>query len=92
MGPLNIETIEFCNWGPKIGLGRGPDKYQKLINEILLLKYLYAYNSAIKRNERLINNVLGKAWLVVNGVNIWKPHLLRAPRKSSLNIETVEVC
>ena len=46
----------------------------------------------IKRNERLINNVFGKAWLVVNGVNIWKPHLLRAPRKSSLNIETVEVC
>ena len=43
---------------------------QKLINEILLLKYLYAYNSSIKRNERLINNMLGKASLVVNGVNI----------------------
>ena len=27
--PLNIETIEFCNRGPKIGLGRGPDKMPK---------------------------------------------------------------
>ena len=42
----------------KFGYGRWPDKKPKLIDEILLFKYLYAYNSAIKRNKRSFNTVL----------------------------------
>ena len=67
-------------------------RYQKLINQFLLLKYSCLYISAKKRNSWESFNSLEGAWSAVACVQVLKLKPRYEPRKSPLNIEIIEFC
>ena len=66
-----------------------PTTYQRLINEFLLFQYS-CFNISVKmRSSRKIYSVLEGAWLALLCVQVSKLQLLCGPRKSPLNIKTM---
>ena len=76
--PLNIETIEFCWWAGKIGLGRGPDK---IVRSSLTKFFCFNIHTLISQQLQGWRNndwcVRESTWLVVYCVLNSKPHLFR---------------
>ena len=90
--PLNIETIEFCWWAGKIGLGRGPDK---IVRSSLTKFFCFNIHTLISQQQQGWRN---NDWCVrkhVTGCVLcaqFKATPIPRERKSPLNIETIEFC
>ena len=65
---------------------------KKLINQFLLFQYSCLYISAKNMYSWTFYTLLERAWSAVYCVQVWKLQVFHGPRKSPLNIETIEFC
>ena len=80
---MSLKT-RFCSWFFQVA--------KRLINQFVLFQYSCLYISAKKRNSWTFYISLERAWLAAYCVQVWKLQVFHGPKKSPLNIKTIEFC